>query len=96
MPSYFDEAGQAIGSVVAHIHPANAHNWGNIVPTAAPPDGWLMLLPNWMAAGGQMVAAMNAIIAPKHIALTQAELANSADHELYKFQRVLADKARLA
>ncbi|HEU0133437.1 MAG TPA: hypothetical protein VFR28_01320 [Allosphingosinicella sp.] len=94
MANYFQEAGDAIGSVVQTIKPTN--NWGNLIPTSLPPGGWGMSLPNWMAAGRRMVAAMNAAIAPKRISLKKSEIAKSGNEELYKLQRVLADKARLA
>jgi hypothetical protein len=86
MPSYFHQAGEAIGLAVKSWQPANQHNWGNITPS----KNWGMNLPTWTLMLQDIVDEFASQIAPKQMK-TGTTFDGSRTKELYKLQRRMSD-----
>jgi hypothetical protein len=86
MPSHYEQAGQAIGEVVADLYPTDAINWGNLVPSGK----WGMKLALWREMLRRIRERFEAHIDPCRIRSGE-DFAGSLDKQLYILQRRLND-----
>ena len=86
MPSHYQQAGQAIGSIVGAMFPDDAVNWGNIVPS----ENWGMSLAQWDQMRRRIRREFERLIHPCRIR-TGETFAGSGEKELYILQRRLND-----
>lgn len=86
MANYYDQAGEAIGAWVRQEHQTNAHNWGNIVPSAA----WGMQVERWEETIEEIRAHFEALIKPCRIRQGET-LSGARTKPLYILQERMAN-----
>lgn len=85
MASYYQQAGEAIGSVIAESPYGGAHNWGNIVPA----DDWGMNIPVWADMLDEVRVRFEQLIVP--CAMRRGEtLSGARTKPLYQLQNRMA------